>query len=176
MKKIIIISLAFLTITISNAQVFNTATTLKKGAFALGVEPVIYTSSDDFLLFVHGGYGIKKGLDFGLKAGLGGGDTYFGADLEFSLRKNISLAVGAHNYFDLGLDGTLLFNIPIRKDIKFITGVDADIIFSDDSQVPIWIPLGLEVMLRSKMALHFETEISVNDYTHILGGGLNFFF
>ena len=54
-----------------NAQVFNTGQTLKKGAFSFGVEPaIIANGNSDFILFLHGGYGIKKGIDFGVKAGL----------------------------------------------------------------------------------------------------------
>ena len=179
MRRITIIIFCLVTfLSTTNSQVFNTATTLKKGGFAIGIEPAFIMDGDEFFLFLHGGYGIKKGLDMSLKFGLGGGDTYVGGDLEFALRKNISLAVGAHSWNVFGLDGTLLFNIPIKSDIKLVTGLDMNVDFPDDDvNLPLWIPIGLEVGLSGRAKLMFEVEIAITqDASHMFGGGVNFFF
>ena len=172
-----------MTLTVCKSQVFNSAQTLKKGTFALGFEPTLFINYDDaFYFFIHGGYGLKSGIDMAFHLGLGEGDEYIGGDIEFALRKNISLAVGAHSCNGFGLDGTLLFNIPIRSDINFYTGFDTDINFrdtdgdgDDDIFAPLFIPVGMEIVLKQKLVLYFEAEIGINEY-HVLGGGLAFYF
>lgn len=171
----------------TQAQVFNTGQTLRKGVFSLGVEPTLHINggADGFILFTHAGYGIKSGMDLGIKAGLGA-PNYFGADMEFALGRRSSLAVGAHNFNSFGLDGTFNFVIPINNDTRFFTGLDVDINFietkdnnGDDKteiDMPFWIPIGLEVGLSSDMNLIFESEIGLNGGYHVIGGGLNFYF
>ncbi len=178
MKRIILTSLATLfLLTFTKGQVFHSAKTLKKGAFSVGIEPsMLVNGGSDFYLFLHGGYGIKSGLDLSLKAGLGDAN-YFGADLEFALAKNISLTVGAHDFFDFGLDGCLLFNIPIKGDVQLISGIDTDIDFANDVLLRVWVPVGLEIYLKKNMSLLFEAEIGLTDPAyHMFGGGLAFYF
>jgi hypothetical protein len=187
MKKIILVFVSLAFILQAHSQVFNTGQTLKQGTFSLGVEPALHIDggANGFILFVHGGYGIKSGMDLGLKFGLGN-PNYFGADLEFALGNRVSLAVGAHDFGNFGLDGTLNFVIPIKSDIRLFTGLDADINFVEtvDNQgdekteidVPFWIPIGLEVGMSSNMNLIFESEIGLNGGYHVIGGGLSFYF
>ena len=178
MKKISLFISGLLIISSLNGQVFNTGETLKSGVFSLGVEPVVYTDGNaNFNLFVHGGYGIKSGIDFGLKAGFGAAN-YFGADLEWALAKRISLTTGIHHYKnDLGLDGTLLFTIPVRKDARLFAGADMDVVFADEVQFPFWIPIGIDLGLSSRMALILEGEIALTNVAYnLFGGGLVFYF
>lgn len=175
-KLIVFISVLFFCIC-TQAQVFNTGTTLKKGAFSLGIEPVIHGNMDGFMMFFHGGYGLKSGIDLGISAGFLNGE-YFGADLEWSLGRYFSLTTGAHMYGDFGLDGTLNLTFPIRSDSRIFTGVDTDINFpKSDISVPIWIPIGVELGLRKNMAFILEGEIAVSDDAyHVLGGGIVLYF
>lgn len=178
MRKLFILSLLLIAISL-NAQVFNTSSTLKKGQFSAGFEPGLYFGGNDFTLFLHGGIGLTSGADLGLKIGLLNGATYIGGDVEFQLGKIFSLSVGAHGQGNFGLDGTALFTFPIKSDVKLYTGLDMDILFYDnnDSQIPLWLPLGLEIAMKKNMSFLFETEISLTDYgSHFLGGGLNFYF
>ena len=111
MKKVWLLSIVAVMLTLqTSAQIFNTGQTLKKGTFSLGLEPTLHIDggADGFIFFAHAGYGIRSGLDVGLKFGLGD-PTYFGADLEFALGSRLSLAAGVHNYNNFGLDGTLNF-------------------------------------------------------------------
>ncbi|MEA3317444.1 MAG: hypothetical protein U9R54_05765 [Bacteroidota bacterium] len=184
MKKSLIILIVSLFSIASQAQVFNTGQTLKKGVLSLGVEPVMHINggANGFVLFAHAGYGLKSGIDVAVKFGLDN-PKYFGADLEFALGKRFSVAVGAHNYNNFGLDGTFNFVFPINSDVRIYSGLDADINFWTDSNdelntnIPFWIPVGLEVGLSSNMNLIFESEIGINNNAyHIIGGGLNFYF
>lgn len=177
MKKIVLlVSTLFLFVSLQ-AQVFNTGTTLKKGTFSLGFEPAIYGNTEGFIMFFHGGYGLKPGIDLGISAGFLNGE-YFGADLEWGLGRYFSLTTGAHMYGDFGLDGTLNITFPIRSDSRIFTGVDMDINFpNDDISVPIWIPIGVELGLRRNMAFILEGEIAVSDPAyHVIGGGIVLYF
>jgi hypothetical protein len=176
MKKLLIICLGFITLT-SNAQVFNTSSTLKRGQFSAGFEPGLYISGgSDFTLFLHGGAGITSGTDLGIKVGLLDGATYIGGDVEFALGKRFSISAGAHSWGEFGLDGTALFTFPLKKGVHLFTGLDADIEIADDVNVPLWIPLGIEIGMGNNMGFIFESEINLIDGNHFLGGGLNFYF
>jgi hypothetical protein len=46
-----------------------------------------------------------------------------------------------------------------------------------DSQVLLWVPVGLEIGLKSNMSFIFEAEIGLTDPAyHLIGGGLIFYF
>ena len=165
------------------SQVFHTGETLKRGVFSLGVEPAVFINGgSEFMLFFHGGYGIKNGIDLALKFGIGN-PNYFGADLEWKLANRISLTTGAHNFGDFGLDAGLNFTIPIKSDVKLYTGFDSDIVFSEDENgdaeilYPLWIPIGVEIALQKKMSMILKSEIGMTDPTyHVIVGKLNFYY
>jgi hypothetical protein len=70
MKKSVVFLLLFGTVVALNAQVFNTGQTLKPKAISLGIEPAFVVNGDaQFMLFLHGGIGLVKGTDFGIKLG-----------------------------------------------------------------------------------------------------------
>lgn len=179
MKKLLLIIPIWLFTLTLNAQVFNTSSTLGRGDFSAGFELGIHTDPSDFSLFLHGGIGITSGADLGIKLGVLNGNTYFGGDVEFALGKRFSLSAGAHSWNNFGLDGTALFTFPIVNNARLFTGFDMDILFptDDDVQIPLWIPLGIEIGIKSNMAFIFEVEISLTDVgSHYIGGGLNFYF
>jgi hypothetical protein len=182
MKKTLICS-TFLLFTLLHAQVFNTAQTLRTGTFNLGLEPTIYDMEGDneTSLFIHGGYGINRGLDLGIKLGLGMDETYFGAELEWMLRgisPYVSVSAGAHMFNDVGIDGTLNLTFPLSKQLWLYTGLDLDVVFAEnDTFIPFWLPVGIEVGLRKNMTLLLEVEVGLNDEAYnIFGGGINFYF
>jgi hypothetical protein len=178
MKKLLIIPLIFISLGLS-AQIFNTSSTLKRGKFSAGFEPGIYAGNgSDFTLFLHGGIGITSGTDLGIKIGVLNNDTYVGGDVEFSLGRIFSLSAGAHSWGNFGLDATGLFTFPIKGGVGLFTGLDMDIVFEEDNtEIPLWIPIGVDIKMRSNMSFIFEAEINITDYgQHFLGGGLNFYF
>ncbi len=185
MRKILFLSI-FTVLSVSlSAQVFNTSSTLKRKQFSAGFEPGFYITGDaDFNLFLHGGIGLTKGIDLGLKLGvLSGYDTYIGGDVEFNLGRRFSLSAGAHSFGGFGLDATGLFTFPIRGVANLYTGLDVDMNFYDngedngnDVDFPLWLPIGIEIPMGNRMSFLFESEICLTDNFHYLGGGLNFFF
>lgn len=161
-----------------NAQVFNTAKTLKTGTFAVGIEPmVIANGGSDFILFGHIGYGLAKDIDISAKAGILANSNYYGADVEFGFLKNFSLSAGAHVWGDFGLDATFLTSIDIASNVNIYGGADLDLNFGNDVYTNFWIPLGVEVELNKNMAFIMEASIGINNSTpHLFGGGVNVYF
>ncbi|HON19507.1 MAG TPA: hypothetical protein PK990_10145 [Salinivirgaceae bacterium] len=188
-SKTIFLAIILSSVLSVNAQVFNTGQTLKPGKFSLGVEPsIIINGNSDFMLFFHGGYGLKSGTDFGLTLGVLNGDTYIGGDVEFTIAKRISLSAGAHHWGNFGLDATLLGTLPITKAVNFFGGLDTDINFikadtdgdgdkETDTKFLLWLPLGVEVGLRSNLAFIFEASVGLTDPAyHLIGGGVVVYF
>jgi len=190
MKKLILILLLF--VFTSNAQVFNTAQTLKTGKFNIGLNPAVL--DEEFGFFLHSGYGISPGFDLGMRVGLGFPETYFGADLEWVLRglsPYISVSAGGHSFGDVGLDGTLNFTFPINRQVQLYSGFDMDMNFVEvkkfnqqtqqiedetETMIPMWLFIGTEIGFKRNMTILLEVEISMNDDAYnIFGGGINFY-
>ncbi len=179
MKKLFFIPLLVILTQFSFGQVFNTGQTLKAKTFSVGFEPaVLINGSNEFMLFLHGGYGLRSGIDFGLNVGVLGPETYIGADVEFAIAKRISLAVGAHDFGVFGLDGTLNFTIPIKSGVRLFSGLDLDVNFPEpETQFLLWLPVGLDIGIKKNMSFILEAEIGLTDPAyHLIGGGLNFYF
>jgi len=177
-KSLALLMIAFMANT-AFCQVFDNGQTLKPKMFSLGVEPgVMVDVNSDFILFLHGGYGIKEGIDLAVKAGVLGQSQYFGGDIEFALPYRMSFAIGAHQMTDFGLDGALNINFPIKNDIRLLTGLDSDVNFnSDKTHILLWLPLGIEVGIRKNVSFIVEAEVGMtNPAYHFIGGGLNFYF
>jgi hypothetical protein len=178
-KSFIFILLISICIMGLDAQVFNTSSTLHRGQFSAGFEPGINISGgNDFSLFLHGGAGITKSVDFGVKIGLLNGATFVGGDVEFGVTRFFSISAGAHAHGNFGLDGTGLFTFPIASVAKIYTGLDADVEFNTGAiSIPLYVPVGLEIPLRKYMLFIFESEIRLTNVgNHYIGGGLNFIF
>ncbi|HRW63961.1 MAG TPA: hypothetical protein P5132_10755 [Bacteroidales bacterium] len=191
MKKILFFLGVFLIVSNTiNAQLFNTGQTLKKGVIALGAEPAIHVNGgvNGAILYAHAGYGLTSGIDFAVKAGVGRFSTYYvGADVEFALAKHISIAFGGHKMGDFGVDGTFLFDIPIKSRAVIYSGVDSDANFTSrinttgdkvkETDFLVWIPVGVEIKLSKSVHFLFETSIGVTPPAyHIIGGGINLYF
>ncbi|MEA1986159.1 MAG: hypothetical protein U9N76_01560 [Candidatus Marinimicrobia bacterium] len=179
MKKVIVVILLALMLFggVLNAQVSNTAGTMKPGRWSIGIDPIIYTAPD-FGLFLGAGYGIARGWDLEAKLGLGNG-TYFGANIEKTLvsgKPTLSLSAGAHIQNDVGLDGTLNVSFPLRA-VNLYTGLDADINFGqNDTTFPLWWFFGAEIGMRKNFSLLFEIDAGINNPApSMLVIGLNFY-
>ncbi len=175
------LSLGFMLLFLSSspAQVLNSGITLKQGKYYLGFNPAVL--SDNFGIFFQGGYGLKSGMDIGLKIGVGYPDIYVGADLEFLILRKapyFSVSTGAHYFGDIGVDGTGIFTIPFDQQVHFYTGLDMDINFNDDkTRIPLWFLIGTEVAFKSNMSVLLEAEIGLNDpASNIFSGGFNIYF
>ncbi len=191
MKKIVLVLLfVFGLLTYSQAQIFNTGQTLKKGVAALGVQPAIHVNGgvNGAILYAHAGYGLTKGIDVAVKAGVGRLNTYYlGGDIEFAIAKHMSLAFGGHKSGNFGVDGTFLFDIPIKNKAVIYSGLDSDVNFTsrinsngdkvNDIDLLVWIPVGVEIRISKSIHFLAESSIGVTPASyHIIGGGINLYF
>lgn len=186
MKKIKVALVALLFPCLAFSQVFNTASTLSAGKVSVGINPLVYNR--DFGLFLHGGIGLKSGIDLGIHYGFMEYDDYFGADIEWQLvsgKPSLSLITGAHKFYDGGLDLGLNLSFPITSGVQLYTGLDMDVNFGEDyrgdnhTYTPVWLPIGVEIPLRSNISFMFEAEIPLNNEPlaeEIFGGGLSIYF
>jgi len=179
MKRILFFTIiAFLSLN-AFSQTFNTGKLLKSGQFSAGINPVFYEK--DLGIFLHGGYGISKKVDLGVKYGVFDGSDYIGADLEWAMkggkRYALSLITGAHMVNDLGLDAGACISFNLGTSAVFFTGVDADLEFGNDFQHYIWIPLGVELSWKGRMSIILEGDLPMSEWAwNILGGGVAFYF
>jgi hypothetical protein len=180
MKKPTSIILLLLIFSSGNfAQVLNTSGILKEGQISVGVEPGIYINGGtDFNLFLHGGVGITSVLDLAAKLGVMGNHIYIGGDAEFAVARRFSISAGAHSYENFGLDLTGLLTLLLGSPASLNSGLDLEVNFPDrDVQVPLWIPLGLEIPIRKYILFFFETEVNITSAgNHFIGSGLSFLF
>jgi hypothetical protein len=188
MKKIALTLILFFGLLgASKAQIlFNTAQTLNRGNWSLGLDAAYADyGQDDFALFIHGGYGLGNNSDLGLKLGFGWGDAYIGLDYEKTLlsgKPSVSLHGGAHYFHDFGLDFGATVSFPIGN-VWLSTGLDMDLNFGRDAHddfelyAPLWLPINLEVYLKKNFSIVFEGNIRLTDaaYTTV-GGGINVYF
>jgi hypothetical protein len=185
MRKFFFLALSLFLLNSLSAQVFNTAATLKPGAFSIGINPGVFAPKNagdtKFALYMNGGYGLRSGIDFNLRLGTGPDDVYIGGDAEFAfLSGNIngSLAAGAHVWEDFGLDATLNFDYQIAQATKLYWGLDADFVFADETNLlPMWLFIGVDIPIRKDINFRFESDIAISDDTafHIIHGGIEIY-
>ncbi len=178
MRKITTAVICFLFTASTFGQVFNTAEILKKGKISLGLNPAYY--NDNLGLFIHGNIGILSGVDFSLKYGFLDGADYFGGDLEWKImskKPSLSLTTGAHYVNDIGLDCSFNISTSITKGVNIYTGADSDLELANDIDLVLWIPVGVDLRIKSKLSFIFEAEIPVtNSAFAIIDGGIVFYF
>ena len=97
MKKLLLAFAMFLVSIALFSQSFNTGEILKPGQFFAGINPVLVDKG--LGVYLHGGYGIAKRIDFDFRYGIFEGADYVGADMEWDLRSSrrmdLSLVTGA---------------------------------------------------------------------------------
>ncbi len=170
------------------AGVFGTATTLRPGHFALGLEPSFAFSPAEFLLYLHGGVGLTRAIDLDLKLGFGS-YTYFGADVEFVLLPDragtpgISWVAGAHGTSHLGFDSSLILSNRF-KTFSLYGALDADFeVLQNDADrttevlVPLYFDLGVAIPLSRQVEFLLEGNIGITSPANSgLSGGVMFYF
>lgn len=182
MKNLILAVALLFAITNLKAQVFGTAQTLKKGTGNFGILPTIVDNNgtNDFMLFLQGGYGLKSNIDLGIKLGLFADKAYLGADVEFALGKYFSVTTGAHTYDDFGLDATALCTLPLNNSVRITSGLDMDIVFAESQTLEyVWVPLNLEVSLKRNLIFIFEADIDTKLFDtgyNMISAGVQFYF
>lgn len=180
MKKIIITLVFLLLISYAFGQVFNSGACSRGKIISLGLEPTVMGvgSGDNFMMFAHVDFKLKPGANLTFKYGAGDED-YFGGALKWTFVKTIAINAGMHKFGSLGLDASAIFSIKFIGDNRIYLGADMDINFpkGNSIQIPLWLPVGMEVRLAPSVAFALEAEIGVNDEAyHILGGGVIIYF
>lgn len=190
MRKILLVAILSTFTLATNAQVFNTGQTLKRGVLALGVQPAVHVNGgvNGAIAYAHAGFGLTKGIDVSAKAGVGRLNTYYvGGDIEFAIARHMSIAFGGHKSGDYGVDGTFLFDIPIKSKAIIYSGADSDVNFGtrintagdkvDNTKFLVWIPVGVEIEISKSIHFLAESNIGVTkDSYHIIGGGIMLYF
>ncbi len=200
MKKIILlIAILSLTATFGKAQTMfgNTALTLKKKVFSIGVNPVYAVDENNFdpafvptpqqlAYFFHLGYGTTHSTDIGVNIGKAWGKMYYGFDFETALINSgkifISGTLGGHYWHRAGADVNLIASVKF-SDFYLTSGIDADIEPYKKSNgqvvvyIPAYVPVELEFNPSPKFAVNLEVNIAVNKpaFTTV-GAGINFYF
>ena len=183
MRRILLTTAMLILAIQSQAQIFGTGQTLSTGKFNLGVMPtaMIYSGENEHTLYVQAGYGLTSGIDLALRLNLLDEQNYLGADLEFALKRNVSISTGFHSFNDnFGLDFTGMFTLPLTSTARFTSGLDMDIIFAEgENLAPLWIPLNFEVDIKRNIAFMLEADIDTRLFDksyHLISGGLQFYF
>gem|GEM_PF-2769262 len=166
MKRIIFL-VAFLSVaatSTASAQVLNSARSLPARTFALSGAPVVFYDNgvNSLGLFVMGRYGTGNGLDVEFRSGFFEDATYVGGLIELGLRPTapfVSLMAGLHVMDDLGFDGGLNITYPLSETLDLYGGIDFDLIFDDDPDLPTWVNLGLDLMFIEQ--IHFLAEFNL---------------
>ncbi len=177
MKKYIL-STALLLFLISgvktvNAQdgFFTDARTLEKGTFLVGLQPVILSAQDDFMMMFRGAYGFSRGLTGHFKVGAFQEDVYIGGHLEYNLisepNSSISAALlaGAYTQSETGLK----FGLNLSKHfdpLSLYTGLNYQPLFINDDVTldSFLLPVGLDYHVpNAPVDLLLEANIPLND-------------
>jgi len=165
---------------------FSDAQTVRPGQFNLGIQPIIYTDSDNFMLMFRGVYGVQPNLSIAGKVGLfDDRDTYIGGHLKYQLAGeptdplSFSIIGGVYSFTDIGLkfSGILSKNLIA---LSIYSGLSYEPLFVNNSTLNAFmLPVGFDVPFSSQSAIILEGDIAVNDdglpYQAITFG-LNFYF
>ncbi len=148
----------------ASAQVLSSARSLPARTFVLSGAPVVFNDdgSNVIGLFVMGRYGSGNGLDFEFRSGFFEEATYVGGNIRLGLRPAapfVSLMAGMHVMDDLGFDGGLNIAYPLSEMLDLYGGIDFDLIFDDDPDLPTWVNLGFDLMFIEQ--IHFMAEFNL---------------
>lgn len=165
---------------------FSDARTVRSGQFDLGIQPIIYTNPDNFMLMFRGVYGLQPNLSIAGKVGLfDDRDTYIGGHLKYQLAGepsdplSFSIIGGVYSFTDIGLK----FSGVISKNLNALSiysGLSYEPLFVDSSTLnALMLPVGFNVPFSNQSTIVLEGDIAVNDdglpYQAITFG-LNFYF
>ena len=164
------------------AAVFNTSDVMSSGA--LSFQGYGTMSLDPAEIGAYGGvnYGLTNRMDVNATLGLppGGGDAYFGGDVEFAVLPgqptggSFSVVAGAHYRSELGLDGAFVGTWSMEA-LKIYGAADLDIDFCDDpvgTIMPLNLVVGVQKNLRSNLSLLGELGVNLSDSQNYISVGV----
>ena len=171
MRKLLFVLCVIMIPTVVGAQVFDTGEILRNGKSSAGFNGIfrLREGNEEFFLYFHFNYGLPGRFDLGARVSVVGEETYFGADIEWKLTRRyhavaLSIATGAHNFYNFGLDGTLNLGVAMSRNSSIYLGIDMDIEFvNSETSVPYWVFIGTEIGISRKAALFLEADGGMND-------------
>jgi len=172
----------------ARAEVFNTARTLKPRAISLGLEPqVILTRVPEYQLNLHGGLGLSRGVDLGIRYGLPLMDSplsqYLGLDVEVELLHDrvgspaLSFSTGVHveDWTWYVLDATLMASKVVGR-FEPYGALDLDLTLPPGAILDRWRMVGgLNFHVSRVTELMFEIGFGLRDASSYLSAGINFY-
>ena len=149
---------------------FSNAQTLERGTFAIGLQPVILTEQEDFLMLFRGAYGLSRGLTAHFKIGAFQEDVYLGGHIEYNLSSepnspiSASVLAGVYNQIDTGLK----FGLNLSHDfhpVSLYGGLNYQPLFLNEVTLNSFLlPVGLDYHIpNAPLDLMAEANIPLND-------------
>lgn len=149
--------------------IFSDAQTLRPQQLALGIQPIIYTESEDLMLNFRGAYGIQSGLTIHGKVGVFRDETYLGGHLEYRLagepQSPVSFALlgGVYSFGDVGLKVSGVISKRLEP-FSIYTGLSYEPLFAGTTLNPILLPVGVDIPLFNRKAnFVLEGDIAISD-------------
>ena len=181
MKKLLLILPLTLLILVGASNVraqdgfFSNAQTFQKGTFAIGLQPVMLTTQDDFMFIGRASYGLSHGLTSHFKVGFQDNQTYVGAHFEGNLASepqsglSVALLGGVYSYEDVGLKAGLNISKNFHP-VSIYTGLNYQPLFVSNDTIHSWlVPVGMDVHVkRGTLDLMLEGDIPINDEAEYL--------
>lgn len=181
MKKLLLIIplTLFILVGASNVRAqdgfFSNAQTFQKGTFAIGLQPVMLTSQDDFMFIGRASYGLSHGLTSHFKVGFHDNQTYVGAHFEGNIASepqsglSVALLGGVYSYEDVGLKAGLNISKNFHP-VSIYTGLNYQPLFVSRDTIHSWlVPVGMDVHVkRGTLDLMLEANIPINDEAEYL--------
>jgi hypothetical protein len=181
MKKCLFILVLIMVPAILTAQVFGAGETLMKGKSSVGFNSFFLASggNEKVYLFIHMDHGIGQACDFDAKIGFTGGETYFGADLEWQLASRnvfVSFTGGAHKFINFGMDAIFNLMLPMGSSGGVYMGADLDVDFVKKEMItPFWLFIGMKINFNRNTYLLMTAEGAMNgDAANIVSAGIKF--
>lgn len=166
----------------AHAQVMKTASTIPARAFAFSAAPTVYMDggTNEIALFLFGQYGLSNTTNLRARVGFFETENYVGGNFEWTMRSRtpmVTFSAGGHYVTDPAADVTLNLSAPLDRHLHIYGGLDADLIFDDDPDLPLWVFLGLsyDVLNRVDVLIEFNYGF-VEIAPHGLASGFVFYF
>ena len=165
--RFIAILFCFVLVLPAQSQIMQDARSLEQGALSFHLAGAVFAFDGVSTLTGHARvrYGLSERIDLTLRAGISEvEDTYGGAQLDILMRDEppfVSLSAGGHFQKDPAVDGTLNATWPLPNNIHIYSGVDFDLVFDDDPDLPAWAFLGTLLPIRRSIDINLEIAVGL---------------
>ena len=166
----------------AQAQVMKIASTISARAFSFTASPTVYMDdgTNEIALFLYGQYGLSNTTNVRARVGFFETENYVGGNFEWLISRRtpmVTLSAGGHYVKDPAADVTLNLGASLDRHLSIYGGFDADLIFDDDPDLPLWIFLGLSYDKLDRVDVLIEFNYGIVEIAaHGLASGFVFYF